>query len=381
MMNDIRIYDYEWNLLHIEPDVMSAYWILNYNDIGTFEGTFPLSSGIADVVMKNRYLILVQGDYQALVTAYLADKILTVYGKTPNWILTRRTCGAFDAADFNNVPEGGAANVSGAAAALVAKAFQDVEGFESTDLTGGTEGEAFSRSAREPVSDIVTAELEKCGLGHRVRLDIPGKKWIFEVYAGKPLPLLVSEANRNLTNVSVSDDAQNFYDSAWYKKELEDKGEWDALGSLPSAAPENYGTYYTIKNDEDTGPKKYPNGSYLVCTDKAGAWSVCSELPELEEKITGTLSGIYSWDTSLSSATETEAKTELNKKAWTHEVKGDAVRLTYKKDYHLGDTIRVQVQKGAYTETVKKAISGVDLWWENGNVGEKIKFKEAEDVI
>ena len=76
-MNDIRIYDYEFNLLHIEPDVLSAYWILNYNDIGTFEGTFPLSSGIADVVMKNKYLILVQGEHQALVTAYLADKVLT----------------------------------------------------------------------------------------------------------------------------------------------------------------------------------------------------------------------------------------------------------------------------------------------------------------
>ena len=65
-MNDIRIYDFEFNLLHIEPEVMSAYWILLYNDIGTFEGTFPLSSDICDVIMKNKYLFLIQGNFQAL---------------------------------------------------------------------------------------------------------------------------------------------------------------------------------------------------------------------------------------------------------------------------------------------------------------------------
>lgn len=378
-MNDIRIYDYEWNLLHIEPNVMSAYWILNYNGVGTFEGTFPLSSGIADVVMKNRYLILVQGDYQALVTAYLADKILTVYGKTPNWILTRRTCEAFDAADFNNVPEGGAANVSGAAAALVAKAFQDVEGFESTDLTGGTEGEAFSRSAREPVSDIVTAELEKCGLGHRVRLDISEKKWIFEVYRGASLPLLVSEGNRNVTNVSVSDDGQGFFNSGWYNRELEDRGEWNTADPKPAESAANYGAYYSISNDSETENSRYPNGSYLVCTDPSGSWRVCSELPVLEERVQGPLSGIYDWDVFLSASAAEEAKTELAGKVWSHELKGEAVRLYYGTDYSLGDAVRVQVQKGTYAETVEKTVSGVEIWFENGNIGEKLKFKEDNE--
>ena len=260
---------------------------------------------------------------------------------------------------------------------IVSDAFADVENFTCADLTNVETEEHFWRNTRNAVSDIVKEGLSEYSLGHRVRLDIPNKKWIFEVYAGEELPLIVSEANRNLTKVSVSDDAQSFFDAGWYCRELEDKGEWDASGTLPGKGPENYGTYYTIKNDEETGSKKYPNGSYLVCTDKDfGAWRVCSELPELEEKILGSLSGIYSWDTSLSGATEAEAKTELSKKLWSHEVKGEAYHLKYSKDYHLGDMFRVQVQKGTFAETALKTVSGVEIWWESGNIGEKLKLKE-----
>lgn len=378
-MNDIRIYDYAFNLLHIEPDIMSAYWILSYNDIGTFEGTFPLSSGICDVVMNNRYLILVQGEFQAIVTAYLADSCLTVYGKTPNWILTRRTYPAFKTSEMLDLPDMKRGTVI---CSIVSEAFSDVENFMCCDLTDTSTEEHFWRNARNAVSDIVKEGLSEFSLGHRVRLDLNAKKWIFEVYAGEALPLIVSEANRNLTGVSVSSDAQNFFDSAWYKKELKDNGEWDAAASeLPAVRPSNYASYYTIKNGEETGPKRYPNGSYLVCTDPAGTWRVSSELPELEEKVCGALTGIYSWDTSLSAATEAEAKTELSKKMWSHEVKGDAYHLKFSKDFGLGDTFRVQVKKGTYAETVEKMVSGVEVWWENGNIGEKIKFKEDKDVV
>ena len=119
-----------------------------------------------------------------------------------------------------------------------------------------------------------------------------------------------------------------------------------------------------------------------MCTDKDfGVWRVCSELPELEEKISGSLSGIYSWDTSLSGATEAEAKTELSKKLWSHEVKGEAYHLKYGKEYHLGDMFRVQVQKGTFAETALKTVSGVEIWWESGNIGEKLKFKEDNNVL
>ncbi len=379
MMNDIRIYDYEFNLLHIEPDIMSAYWILNFNGIGTFEGTFPLTSGICDVVMKNKYLILVQGKLQALITAYLADTKLTVFGKSINWILSRRTFPAFKTSELLSQGKILNSNPGTVMTHIVAQAFSDVSNFEVTDLSGNTETADFERTTRSAVSDIAKEYLGENSLGHRVRLDIINKKWIFEVYAGTALPLTISEENRNLTEVSVSDDAQGFFSSAWYAKELEDLGDWDASSSLPSASSSNYGKYYRITNTKENG--RYPNGSYLVCVDTSGQWKVCSELPTLEEEIAGALSGIYKWDTFLSASTEAEAKTTLSEKKWLHSLKGTASHLYYKKDYELGDTLRVQVNKGTFFESAEKIISGVDLWWENGNIGEKIKFKEDENGI
>lgn len=368
-MNDIRIYDFEFNLLHIEPDVMSAYWIFSYNDIGTFEGTFPLSSDICDVIMKNKYLLLVQGEFQAIITAYMADTKLTVYGKTVNWILSRRTCPAFSTEALYSTEEICPGEVM---VKLASQIFADVESFDFINSTDIVTGESYSKDTRTPFSDVLKEYLNQFNLGHKVWLDIPNKKWVFEVYSGKVLPGIFSEGNRNLTDIVISDDAQEFFPSGWYNRELEDLGEWNAATSLPTVAAENYGKYYSITGGNNT----YPNGSYLVCTDKTGVWKVYSELPTLEEKIEGTLSGIYNWDTFLSGATLSEAKTELIDKKWSHNLKALAVRLKYGTDFSLGDTVRIQAQKGTYAESTEKTIVGVDVWWENGNTGEKIRFRE-----
>lgn len=383
-MNDIRIYNYEFELLHIEPNIMSAYWILNYNDIGTFEGTFPLTSGICNIIMKNKYLILIQGEFQALITAYLTDTKLTVFGKTINWILTRRTCPAFKTSEMFKNKEPAEIKPGEIATHVVSASFADVTNFECNDLTEAICTEHFQRDQRCPVSDAVKECLEGYSLGHRVRLDIKNKKWIFETYSGQKLPGLISEANRNLTNVSISDDAQDFFCSAWYNKEMEDLGEWNISekNGKPPESTSNYGKYYRIANESDGSEnRKYPNGSYLVCTDPSGTWRVVSELPTLEERVQGSLTGIYDWDTFLSTATLSETETELSQKKWLHTIKGSPIRLKYKTDYELGDILRVQVHKGSYIEDTKKIIAGVDVWWESGNIGEKIKFKEDEYVI
>ena len=99
-------------------------------------------------------------------------------------------------------------------------------------------------------------------------------------------------------------------------------------------------------------------------------------MPELWEYLSGDAEGICKWDAVLSSATESEAKTDLTNKIWRHEISGESSRLKLGTDYGLGDTVRVQVEKGGFAETVSKRITGAEIWWENGNVGEKLIFKE-----
>ena len=101
-------------------------------------------------------------------------------------------------------------------------------------------------------------------------------------------------------------------------------------------------------------------------------------MPVLEEKIQGELTGIYDWDTFLSGETLSEAKSELMGKEWSHNLKALATKLKYNKDYSLGDTVRVHSRKGHHKEHTEKMIAGVDIWWDNGDVGEKINFKSEE---
>ena len=88
-MEDIRIYDYEFNLLHIEHDIVSCNWTIHENAIGSFEMHFPLTSNLISVIMQNRYLVAVQGKKQAIITGRQVNTEGVLYGRTCNWLLSR----------------------------------------------------------------------------------------------------------------------------------------------------------------------------------------------------------------------------------------------------------------------------------------------------
>ena len=52
-MNDIRIYDFEFNLLSVMCDVISSQWRIQYNGIGNFEGHFKLKDDITRIILSN----------------------------------------------------------------------------------------------------------------------------------------------------------------------------------------------------------------------------------------------------------------------------------------------------------------------------------------
>ena len=99
-MKDIRIYDFEFNLLCIMPDIISSQWHILYNSVGTYEGVFRLRDNISDIILSNRYLIITQGDYQAICTGKIVKDTLTVCGRTVNWILTKRVRPPFKTRDI-----------------------------------------------------------------------------------------------------------------------------------------------------------------------------------------------------------------------------------------------------------------------------------------
>ena len=89
-MKDIRFYDFDFNLVYIISDWISLNWELKYNGVGTFELQLPPLSGIIQFLEEQEHLVAVQGDRQAIITGRRLEDDITIYGRTPNWLLTKR---------------------------------------------------------------------------------------------------------------------------------------------------------------------------------------------------------------------------------------------------------------------------------------------------
>lgn len=379
-MEDIRIYDFDFQLLHIEHNISSCYWNVFYNDIGTFEGTFPLDSPITKVLFSHKYLFLTQGNLQAIITGKTADKVLHVYGKTPNWILSRRTIAPFKTSTFADE------NYDKVVEYVLKTAFSDIfdTHFTYADETEGiTDNKHFWRITRNPASEVIRDRIAPLGIGHRVTLDLENKRWAFALYGGNEVHRIISEENRTMNQVALCEDLQNFYTAGYYYKELSHAGEWSPHTALPQNNPAEYGSYYTIVyEDGETQKRSYPAGSYLVCDDEeTGAWHVHSDLPQLSAYLPGEDTGIYRWDASLSCGSLSEAEATLAKRKRVRRITGDTVNLAFGKDVNLGDFVTVQVEKGGYRETLSRRVVGAELWYESGNSGEKLIFEEDENGI
>ncbi len=382
-MNDIRIYDFSFRLLYIVHNVKSAYWSLSYNDIGTFEGVFLKDDKLIDVLFSNDHLILAQGNLKAIVTGKRLEKTVTIYGRTPNWILTRRVVKPFSATLLKQSGAISDTSLQSVSGYLLGETFSDVPEFSVT-VPDDIDASAFEKENIGTFFDAIKDGISPLGLGHEVRLLIPEKKWELRIFKGRERAKILSHENRNFKDVTLSEDMQNAFTSGFYKKELQNLGKWNPnKDTFPTPEKQKYGSYYTVSYEKDAAQNAaYPDGAYIVSADeKTGAFSVYSELPVLYSYLAGEKTGIYRFDTVLSTASEQEAKNALflcNKQG---KVSGDAVGIAYGKDYELGDTFRVRVNVGTKTRAVKKMVDGVDLFTESGQTGETIRFKEEEHGI
>lgn len=376
-MEDIRIYNFDFQLLHIAHNISSCYWDLRYNDIGTFEGTFPLDSDLTKVLFSNKYLFLTQGDLQAIITGKVADDVLHIYGKTPNWILSRRTIAPFKTSALEDE------NYDKVVAYVLKTGFSDIFHTHftfSNEVQGICDSKHFWRIVRNPVSDVVRDRIAPLGIGHRVTLDFENKRWAFSLYQGKQVHRALSEEGRTMHKVALCEDLQNYYTAGYYNKELRALGEWSPHAMRPEDNKESYGGYYTIVyEDGETQKRGYPAGAYLVCdNEETGTWQVYSELPQLSAYVGGGETGIYRWDADLSSGSLSEAEATLSARKRVRKITGDTVSLTYGKDVNLGDMITLQVEKGGYRQTLSRRVVGAELWYESGNCGGRFIFEEDD---
>ncbi len=320
---DIRFYDFEFNLLWIEHKIISTDWYIKYNGIGTFEGHFELNGNKVRTAFENDYIVAVQGDFQAVITAkQICGNELILYGRTVNWLLSKRVTPNFSTYRLEI-----GINAEDIARWAVENAFADVENFVIADKVGLDCDKHFWRNVYNPTSEVVADCLDNACAGHELKFDRDTKTWVFRIYKGTELPLIISVENKNVYAMEYSEDIQNYCSQGWYEK---------------------------IVSGDD------------------GEESVWQKLDSGSEK-----SGIYRWEGVLSGGSESEALSALKGKKRKKDCEAACSDLRYGADYALGDVVRVQFEFGEYKVSEKKRIVGVKVWSENNNCGEMPVFADV----
>ena len=385
---DIRFYDFEFTPLHVENQFISSNWQVYYNDIGTFEAHFDLKSDTLPVIMDNDYIVAVQGDQAAIIVGKTLGSDLTVFGRTCNWLLTKRVLDKIE-------PE--TKTVYEWVTNKVRTAFSDSPIAIGTAIPGTPQIYA-ERSDKGEAFSFVRQILETAHLGHTMRFDITTRQWVFQVLCGNPDNLLViSSTNRNAYDVSVGCDSLDFLSEGLFKHTMENMGEWNPANNtvtkddiagerITNNVPINYGRCWKVGADGKgssigLGSVTFQKGDYLICRQTSGALQKSDNCEPFWVKTPATSpkTGIYRWEGILQGGNQSEATNSLNQASRTNVVQGKTANLYFGKEYALGDVVTVQYQADRYKFSVRKRIVGVNLWYEPGNIGEEPLFEDATD--
>lgn len=326
-MEDIRIYNTDFQLLHIDNNVISSNWTVYFNSVGTFEIHTLADADTTETILdnmdweKNRMPVIVQGDLQGIVTGIRLGEDVAIYGKTCNWLLSRKVVPKFISSDLpvNCNPEE-------IARYIVSEAFYDQENFVLGEKAGLEDMDTFWRNTYNPLSEVVSDVLLRKNAGHNITFDAAKKRWVFNVLAPVYSNLILSEANRNAFNTEYTCSIDNYYSSCWYEQEQD-----FVDGEFPD-----------------------PVWTRFVKDEK---------------------SGIFSSECVSYATVESEAESYIKGKTVSSEIVTDVCGLTPGEDYRPGDILRVQYVNGKIARTEEKQISGVSLGWEEGTQTSQVILK------
>ncbi len=202
---------------------------------------------------------------------------------------------------------------------MVREAFSDVSNLVISNVPEGNQVE-FECMENETLNSVRDC-LKLSNLGHELCFNEKTKKWEFSVLEGTEKELILSEAHRNAFDTKISSDILELATCGVYHKKTED----------------GY-TSTKITGDADK-------------------------------------TGIYRWEANLFGETEKEAQISLEKLAPKSKISVIVNDISWKKDYALGDTVRLQIIKGAYRTTEKKRINGVEIVAYQGEYTEQPIFE------
>ena len=380
-MSEIRFYDYDMRLVAVEPRCVSSNWTIYYNGIGTFEARLDPLGSVFEELADMKYLIAEEDGRQAVITAKQAGADFAVYGRTPEWFLSKRIVLPFSAARLFEKGLIETKNPEKLVRYLISQAFGEDDGNFLLDAELGGFSEAdFEKTFCCKLSEAVEECLEAAGAGHRLRYDFQRGRWVFSVTRGAERELIVGEAQSNTRSSSYTEDALDYANGAVFEKAYRELGDWSAADNIPAVtngAAENYGGRYRVSDGGTRFGITFEKGDYLVfptvdgmAEKGSGGGYFCTILPDDEA------AGLCKWYAALNAGTDEEAAARLAENKWIKRVEAESAGLVSGRDYELGDVLRTQKKIGSGYITGKRRVVGTEFYKENGISGEKIIFGE-----
>ncbi len=335
---DIRIYNFEFTLLAVVRDVVSSSWTLRYNGVGTYEGHFKLNSPAAEMILNNRYLVLTEGENQAVCTGKIVGDEIVFCGRTVNWLLEKRVIPPFKTSvlfgefvspedilwyvlktGFIQPPE--IDTETGAYIENSIDTAKQVENFVLCPQIGADKLDRhFWRISANTVSRLVLDLTDMMAVGHRLVFDIEEKCWRFEYIVGEEREIVIAEDYQNAYNTEYTEDLLDLAAGGWYQE--------------------------TNQND-----------------DGDMYWNYVSRDSDLQ--------GIYYWEAVLSGSGRTEAQNSLETRQKISAAALDTAKLRFGVDYGLGDIFTIGIRKGAYQKKFRAQVTGVNMWRIYNDSGEE----------
>ncbi len=376
-MKDVFFYDFDFNLLADFPRIVSLNIEKKYCGYGKFEIHFSLSeTEVITLLENNPYLFVVVGENSAIVTGWRIEEDIAVFGRTPEWLLTKRGVKKFSKSGITS-EEIARYAVSSSAGDFV----------ELDEIKGVGEVSNYSTDNVRVLYDVVCEALERQALGFSLVPDINLKKFVFSVYQGNESLCMISPSNRTAFDMKYTVENQDMVtNSGWYERKFIDMGGWDAYNNSPSLSDNkssNAYTFYKITSETHykNGDKYYPverfdyncpKGYYLYSDTSDGKWKVTSIKPDTIWVYIGNsaATGAKKWDAVLSGIkTEEEALAEISQLKRIEETETETKSIKYGMEYDLGDIVRVQTEFGEFKKTENKRVSSVHIYFDTDKSG------------
>lgn len=375
-MRDVYFYNFNFEPIEQFAGFISFNATKKYCGFGTAEIHFPISrTEIIRMLKDNPYIICIVKDVQMIVTGWQLGEDIAIFGRTPEWLLTKRVASPF------SLTQKTPAEIANYA---VQTAMGDFA--EMTDII--LLGDVMDYSAKEPkmVYDIVCGVLQPSGLGFKLRADIKDKKFVFSVYKGSELPLLISTSNRTAYDMKYTRDMQDKVDNCgWHQRELKDMGSWSASANSPaltSGKADNYFTFYKIATAGTRFGLTCEVGSYLYCDTEDGIWKVTDEKPTTGWTYldNSTTNGAKRWEGLLKGVkTPDEAEADFSNMKTVEKSETALRHVEYGTDYTEGDIVRVQTQFGDYRHTERKRVSSVEIFYDTDTIGTRPTLENLKE--